>query len=90
MSNEIVIDINKMDNTVFTRFLINHKSKSGDIVSIGAGCVFTTHKSVAYIYNQDIVITYPDTDTVHMDFPQSLGYEIIYLDKFIVPQSKVN
>lgn len=87
---EIIIDSEKIDDTIFTRFLINQNIKSGESVTIGAGCVFTTSKSVAYLYNQDILVSYPSLDSVHQDFPEHLGYTIVYLDKFIVPQSKAN
>jgi len=92
MDNSILIDTDKIDNTLFTRFLINYTNSvnSGDSVTIGAGCVFATSKAVAYMYNQDVVITYPGLEILHMDYPEDLGYTIIYLDKFIVPQSKVS
>jgi hypothetical protein len=92
MDNIILIDSDKIDNTLFTRFLINHTNSvnSGEYVTIGAGCVFATSKAVVYMYNQDVVITYPGLEILHLDYPEDLGYSIVYLDKFIVPQSKAN
>ena len=89
MSDSILInfdDINKPEDGLFTRFLIkksDETSNGNKYVTIGIGCVFTTYKTVAYMLDNDIVITYPNIEIMHLDFPENFGYSIIYLDKFI-------
>lgn len=88
--SEIIINTDEVDNTIFTRFLVNQLAQSGEVLTVAAGCVFATSKTVVFFYNQDILTTYPSIESMYLDFPEELGYSIIYLDKNIVPQHKVN